>query len=397
MVLLVIVADMDIGAQTDMAAVGRQQLIDDLENGGLAGPVITDQGYMFAPPDLEGEIGKEDLVIEGLGQVLHMHDLAAAFDAGGQDQAHVIPQFHRLFYYLGLLQHLFPALCPADGFFTVEPAQLRDDLLLVTDLGLVVEPCFALLLTQGFFLLCVKRIVSVEDCALCIFQLNDPGHSPVQEIAVMGYDQDRAPVIGQVGLQPADTVHIQMVGGLIQQNDGRLLQQELAQGDPGLLTAGQGGNRLFKILVRESQAPQDAHDLALIAVAALHVIAFQQAGVAGHEGVEGFPFDFVHLPLALGDFLFHIQDILPDGQHLLIDGIGRGQILVLGQVADLLIPGNGHSTAVCLHLTGDDLEQGGLAGPVNTDHSGFFPFFQMEAHIGQDCVFHKCFCNMMTG
>ena len=55
MVLLVIVSDVDIGAQADMALVLPQKTVQDLQDGGLARSVVADQGDMFAAADVEAE------------------------------------------------------------------------------------------------------------------------------------------------------------------------------------------------------------------------------------------------------------------------------------------------------------------------------------------------------
>ena len=54
-VLLVIVSDVDIGAQADMALVLPQKTVQDLQDGGLARSVVADQGDMFAAADVEAE------------------------------------------------------------------------------------------------------------------------------------------------------------------------------------------------------------------------------------------------------------------------------------------------------------------------------------------------------
>ena len=70
----------------------------------------------------------------------------------------------------------------------------------------------------------------------------------------MGDDQDGAPVSRQITFQPADCVHIQMVCGLIQQNNIRGEQKELAQSHPRFLAAGKGtdGFVIFRFVKAQS-------------------------------------------------------------------------------------------------------------------------------------------------
>ena len=82
---------------------------------------------------------------------------------------------------------------------------------------------------------------------------NLPGH-PVQEIPVVGHDNHGAFIIEQVGLQPGDGLHVQMVGRLVEQDDVRLGQQQLSEGHTGLLASRQGVNLLREILLRKPKA-----------------------------------------------------------------------------------------------------------------------------------------------
>ena len=68
-------------------------------------------------------------------------------------------------------------------------------------------------------------------------QLDDLGHDAVQKIAVVGNDDDRPGVVHQIGFQPCDGFHVQVVGRLVQKDDIRFGEQELTEGDARFLTA----------------------------------------------------------------------------------------------------------------------------------------------------------------
>ena len=61
MMLLVVVADVNICPQTDHALVRRDLLVEDTQDRGLSGAVVSDQGDVFPPTDLEGEAGEKCL------------------------------------------------------------------------------------------------------------------------------------------------------------------------------------------------------------------------------------------------------------------------------------------------------------------------------------------------
>jgi len=64
----------------------------------------------------------------------------------------------------------------------------------------------------------------------------------IQEVAVVSDGDDRAFVVLQVLLQPGHALGIQMVGGFVQQQDVRLLEQQTAQRHAAALAARQRTN-----------------------------------------------------------------------------------------------------------------------------------------------------------
>ena len=64
----------------------------------------------------------------------------------------------------------------------------------------------------------------------------------VQEGNVMADQNESILVFVQITLQPFDMLRIQIVGRLVQEQDIRLLQQELSQQNLGTLAAGQFGD-----------------------------------------------------------------------------------------------------------------------------------------------------------
>ena len=75
------------------------------------------------------------------------------------------------------------------------------------------------------------------------------GADVVEEVAVVGYHDDRAEVLGQEVLQPCDGVNIQMVGRLVHEDDVRIPEQRLRQQDLHLLVAGQVCHLLIEQLL----------------------------------------------------------------------------------------------------------------------------------------------------
>ncbi len=70
-----------------------------------------------------------------------------------------------------------------------------------------------------------------------IFHMIDQVDDAVQERDVVGNEDKRILILVQVAFQPFDVLLVQVVGGLVQQQDVRLFQQELAQQYLGTLAA----------------------------------------------------------------------------------------------------------------------------------------------------------------
>ncbi len=97
----------------------------------------------------------------------------------------------------------------------------------------------------------VAGVAAVVDVADAPVQLDDAGGDPVEQVAVVGDQQQAAPVTGQPLLQPGDGVEVEVVGGLVEdQQDavvvgaaaGPDLDQRPGQRHPLGLPAGQGGH-----------------------------------------------------------------------------------------------------------------------------------------------------------
>ena len=88
-----------------------------------------------------------------------------------------------------------------------------------------------------------------------------------------------------------------------------------------------------------------------------------------------------HLLFHGADFLFHIQNILLDGQNLLINRPVGGYGVVLGQVSDGFSLGQNYVSRIRLKLMDNDFQQGGFPSPVYANNGGFFMIFNMKRRV----------------
>ena len=171
----------------------------------------------------------------------------------------------------------------------------------------------------------------------------------------MGDHDQATPEPAQPVLQPGYHLTVQMVGGLVQDQDVCRMDQSRGQSHPFALTAGEGADFLGEI--RQAQAVE-----------------------------HGFGLVFVQLPKLGGE----VEKYLLENGGVILHG------RILGKNADLHIGIAGDRTGVGLRQSGQDLEEGGFSGAVDADDSGFITFVEIEVHIIQQLaaaeIDGKMFC-----
>ena len=254
-------------------------------------------------------------------------------------------------------------------------------------LQLVLEPLLALDVLLPLDLearrlgLQVGGVVALVRVGPTPVQLQDPLRDVVEEVPVVGDGDDRARVLGQVLLQPLDGLGVQMVGRLVEQEQVRLLEQQLAQGDPAPLAAGQHGDvgigrrapqRVHRLLQLGVEVPGVAVVELLLELAHLgeeRVVVGIRLGQLGGDRVET-----VQQRLGLRDALL---DVL---QHRL-----RAVELRLLQQDAHRVAGRQDGVAVGrLVQPGHDLEHGRLAGTVRTHDADLRAGVERQRDVVED-------------
>ena len=136
-------------------------------------------------------------------------------------------------------------------------AQLLRRLLQLFNLRLFLLVLLQPLLIAALLLHGVKAVVPAVELRFAALNLNDPGDHPVQEVAVVGDGQHRAPEAPDILLQPLRGVEVQVVRRLVQQQNVRVLQDEPPQVHPGLLPAGEAVEELLPLLLGNGEAVGD--------------------------------------------------------------------------------------------------------------------------------------------
>ena len=180
----------------------------------------------------------------------------------------------------------------------------------------------------------------------------------------MGDRHDGAGVLGQVLLQPGDALRVQVVGGLVEQQQVGRLQQQLAERDPAALTTGELGH--VGVRRRAAQRVHGQFELG-VDVPGVEVVQLllelahllhQLVGVVGGH-LLGDLVEPLQLGLGLGDRLLDVAE----------HGLGLVERGLLGEHADG-VAGHQPGLAVArLVQPCHDLEEAGLTGAVRTEHT----------------------------
>ena len=91
-------------------------------------------------------------------------------------------------------------------------------------------------------LLQVGRVVALVGVEPAAVDLGDPLGDVVEEVPVVGDGEDGAGVAREVLLEPQHRLGVEVVGGLVEQQQVGLLQQQLAQRDAAALATGEHGD-----------------------------------------------------------------------------------------------------------------------------------------------------------
>ena len=158
----------------------------------------------------------------------------------------------------------------------------------------------------------------------------------------MGDHDNAAPEASEPLLQPLYHIGVEMVGGLVQQQHVRRMDQRGTQGHTLPLPAGQGAD--FLVIVRQAQL-----------------------------GQHGFRLKFLELPKIPGK-----------AQKYLLQNAGVGIHLgVLPQIAHLHIGVPAYCTLVRCFRARQQPQQGTLSGAVDADHANFLSLLQIDRGVLQ--------------
>ncbi len=216
------------------------------------------------------------------------------------------------------------------------------------------------------------------------------GAHGIEEVPIVGHHNDGALKLQQEVLQPVYRGDIQVVGGLVQQDNVRVAKKGLGQQHLHLLGAGQGGHDRVMELRLDPQPVQQVGGIGL-GLPAVH---------GGELALQLRCLDAV----LVGEILLRIDRVL-----LLHDLIKAGiahdhriqhRILVvfkmvLLQEGEPLAWCDGDLPAGGIQLAGQDLQKGRLSRAVGADQAIAVAFRELDVHVLEKGPFAQTQCDVV--
>ena len=218
----------DRGTLPQLSSVGLRLPHDDFDEGGLACAVVPQQGDALSPLHLQVHVVEEGALPVGLSQLLDGQHLVPSELPLPEAHRHLPLPFgpvgdpHTLDALLHGLGPLEDLVVPRVG----PDAQLLRGLLQLLDLGLLLFVLPPLLLIPPLLLHGVEAVAARVKFRLSLLDLHHPLDHLVQKVPVVGDRQHRPPEFFQIPLQPLGGPQVQVVCGLVQQQDVGVLQNQ---------------------------------------------------------------------------------------------------------------------------------------------------------------------------
>ncbi|MCY1514172.1 hypothetical protein D9M68_487010 [compost metagenome] len=207
-----------------------------------------------------------------------------------------------------------------------------------------------------------RRIVARITLELAFVDVDDDVHYAIQEIAVVGDHDERARIALEPVFEPDNGIEVQVIGGLVQQQQVGRAHQRLRQVQAHPPSAGKAGQRQVHLRLREAQAGQQLFG------ARVHGVG---VGI-GERGV-----DVGHAQAVLCAFGFGLQrrqfGFQPAQRDVAVDGVlDRGTVQRRGFLRNVGHAPVGREVQVALvrvQRTAQQPEQAGFAGAVGADQA----------------------------
>ena len=335
------------------------------QQGRFAGAVRTEQADAFAGEQRPVDVRENPPLAVTERDVLEPHELAGldlggaklererTVDVRGRDQLHALERLDPALRLLGLGGLGAKAIDVA--------AQMGDLFLLLRMRRLLQGERLRVFALEG-------RVVTRVGVELVAVDMNDPRHHGIEEVAIVGDQQQRARVTLQPIFEPQYGVEVEVVGRLVEEQQVGARHQRLREIEPHAPAAGEARHRVFVTRGREAESRQQRSGARTGAVTVRDLEAMMQlrefftAGV----GIGGV------LRSRLGDVAFDGAQFRVAVEDV-VDRRLRRRRGFLGHVRNDPGRGDGGVAGIGDELAAQQREQARLAAAVGADDTDFLP------------------------
>ncbi len=213
---------------------------------------------------------------------------------------------------------------------------------------------------------------------LPVAHFDDLADRVLQELAVVRDDEHRTVVAAHPAFQPLDPGHVEVVGGLVEDDQVGFFEQQPGDGQPRALAAAQRSDPLVVVGFGEAHLGEDRAEIGFDVVAfGLKEAFVEQRVLLDEVGVRV----ALHAPFEFVKPFLEFQGV-PSG---FLGGFEYGKRLVedvfLAQVADARAGSQGDAAAVLLVFARDEAQQGGFAAAVAPDQADLCRSLQAKGSV----------------
>jgi hypothetical protein len=215
--------------------------------------------------------------------------------------------------------------------------------------------------------------------------LRNAGHDPVHELPIVRGHQQRAGLRLQKRLEPDDRFDVEVVRGLVHEQDVGPAEQHARHGHAHLPAARQRADVAVDALVVEAEAVEHFAGLALERVAPEVLVLLLHFAEPGERPIHLVRARAVrHGVVQRFELVMQVADPAA-ARDRLVDHRSPGHLLdVLPEVSDRQLPRHGHLPLVRRFLADDHPEERGLAGAIRTDEPDLLAWIELEGGVDEE-------------
>ncbi len=227
------------------------------------------------------------------------------------------------------------------------------------------------------------------------FEFLDALHDVIEHVAVVAdHEHCAGELVVQELLEPLDAGDVQVVGGLVQEQKLRRLQEQLGKRKTPLLTAGELAHLQVELRIGEAQPVEDGLDAVVRGVPAPGLDLVLDLGLAVKEALQSVGLGVLRLFQLVVDVLelgVELGELDQPGLGLVQERAGEIELGILGEIPDAAALGNGDGALIGPDAAGEHAQERRLAAPVASNQSDALPLVDRERdavqqHAGADGI-----------